>query len=62
MQFLEKSGKEVKPVAEHYASITGAKGDVRFWLLTLDFGRRRAKMIVEWCDSALDVIEKGKSI
>jgi PadR family transcriptional regulator AphA len=62
VQFLEKSGKEVKPVAEHYASITGAKDDVRFWLLTLDFGRRRAKMIVEWCDSALDVIEKGKNI
>jgi PadR family transcriptional regulator AphA len=62
MQFLEKTGREVKPIAENYAVKAGAKDDMRFWLLTLDFGRRRAQMIVEWCDAALDVVEKGKGI
>jgi PadR family transcriptional regulator AphA len=62
MQFLERTGKEIRSVAEHYAERTGAKDDVSFWLLTFDFGRRRAQMIVEWCDAALGVVEKGKGI
>ena len=60
MQFLEKTGTEGKKTAGYYAERTGASDDMSFWLMTLDFGRRRAKMIVEWCDAALDVVEKGK--
>jgi PadR family transcriptional regulator, regulatory protein AphA len=56
----EKLEKGVKPVVAHYSDVTGAKDDMYFWLLTADYGRRRAKMIVEWCDSALGFLEKGK--
>jgi PadR family transcriptional regulator, regulatory protein AphA len=58
-QFLEETPKKIKATADDYVTKTGAKDDMRFWLLTYDFGRRRAKMTVEWCDSALDIIKKG---
>lgn len=56
-RFLEKARNEFKQTADRYAIKLDAKEDVRFWLLTLDFGRRKAKMIVEWCDSALEILE-----
>jgi PadR family transcriptional regulator AphA len=62
VQFLEKTGKEVKPTAEHYAAKTGARDDMAFWLLTLDYGRRIAETVIEWCDSALNVMEKTKRL
>jgi PadR family transcriptional regulator, regulatory protein AphA len=62
IQFLEKAGKEAKATADDFAAKTGDKDPMRFWLLTYDFGRRRARMTIEWCDSALEVIEKGKNI
>jgi PadR family transcriptional regulator, regulatory protein AphA len=62
MRFLEQTGKEMRPVVERYATKAGAADDARFWLLTIDYGLRRAKMIIEWCDAALDVVEKGKNI
>jgi DNA-binding PadR family transcriptional regulator len=58
----EKLEKEVKPVASHYSELTGVKDDMYFWLLTADYGRRLNKAIVEWCDSALEFLEKGKKI
>jgi PadR family transcriptional regulator, regulatory protein AphA len=56
----EKLEKGVKPVVAHYSDVTGAKDDMYFWFLTADYGWRQAKMIVEWCDSALGFLEKGK--
>ncbi len=58
----KKLEKDVKPIVAHYGDVTGAKNDMYFWLLTADYGRRHAKMIVEWCDSALDFLEKGEKI
>jgi PadR family transcriptional regulator, regulatory protein AphA len=61
-RFLEKTPKEVGTTINEYASKTGAEGDTLFWLLTYDFGRRRAQATVEWCDAALDLVEKrGKA-
>lgn len=59
MRFLEETPKEVNATIEQYVSETGVKDDMPFWLLTYDFGRRQAKTTVEWCDSALEVIEKS---
>jgi hypothetical protein len=56
--FLEKYENELKQEADQYAIKLDAKDDKRFWLLTGDFGIRKAKMIVEWCDSALKILEK----
>ena len=58
IKFLEKSGNEFKRTADQYAIKLDAKDDTHFWLLTLDYGRRKAKMIVEWCDAALKILEK----
>jgi PadR family transcriptional regulator, regulatory protein AphA len=59
-QMQEKLEKEIQPIVDHYGKKTGAKDDMRFWLLTADYGRRQARMMMEWCDAALEVIEKEK--
>lgn len=58
IKFLEEAGNEHKQTVDQYAIKLGAKDDVRFWQLSLDFGIRKSKMIVEWCDSALKILEK----
>ena len=50
---LRRYDEEIKPVIEQSAKLTGAKDDARYWSLTLDFGRRYAKMVVDWCDEIL---------
>jgi len=35
-----------------------AADDKLFWRLTVDCGIRRAKMFIEWCDSALELLDK----
>ena len=59
---LEKLGPELKSVAENYATKAESRDDMPYWLLTADYGRRYAKMVIKWCDAALDVVEKGKNI
>jgi DNA-binding PadR family transcriptional regulator len=62
VKLLEKLGTGLDATAGHYATKGDFRDDMRFWLLTADYGRRHAKMVIEWCDSALDVVEKGKNI
>ena len=31
-----------------------------YWKLTLDFGQRYSKMVVEWCDHVLKTINQNK--
>lgn len=50
---LGRYEKEIIPVIERYAETTGAYRDARYWNLTLDFGRRHAKMVRDWCQAAL---------
>ena len=57
---LEKLGTELETTAGHYATKGDFRDDMRFWLLTADYGRRHAIMVIEWCDSALDVVERQK--
>jgi hypothetical protein len=54
--------KNIRPIAEQYADKIDSKDDMQFWLMTADYGIRNARMIVEWCDSALSFVEKGKKI
>jgi DNA-binding PadR family transcriptional regulator len=62
VKLLENLGTGLDATAGHYATKGDFRDDMRFWLLTADYGRRHAKMVIEWCDSALDVVEKGKNI
>lgn len=54
LRFLEKAKEEHGQSAEKYAKELNAKDDIQFWLLSLDFGVRKAKMTIEWCESALE--------
>jgi len=62
---LKRYEQEIIPVIERYAEVTRAYRDARYWNLTLDFGRRHAKMVRDWCQAALSSLdqperEKGK--
>ena len=54
----ETYDREIIPVIEHYAEVTGAYRDARYWNLTLDFGRRHAKMVHDWCQAALSSLDQ----
>jgi PadR family transcriptional regulator, regulatory protein AphA len=57
VKFLQKTPKQVEAVVKDFSAAAGLDdADRRLWLLTYDFGRRRAKMTVEWCDSALKLL------
>ena len=53
LERLQKLEREVPPIIEKYSPGTGGGGEGYYWGLTLDFGRRHAQMVVEWCDQAL---------
>jgi PadR family transcriptional regulator AphA len=57
---LKKYEKEAEPAIEQYAPLTGASEDAYYWKLTLDFGRRRAQMIIDWCDQILRTLDRRK--
>lgn len=58
---LQRYEKEVPSVIKQYAHATGAFKDALYWRLTLDYGRKVDRMVLEWCDKALKQIkEKGK--
>lgn len=56
VKLLEQYEKETVNVIQHYAEVCGSEADAAFWRLTLDFGQRYSKMVVEWCDHALQTI------
>ncbi|MBU1193560.1 MAG: PadR family transcriptional regulator [Proteobacteria bacterium] len=58
-QFLKSAGEIIPPSVREYADKADAGQDIPFWLLTLDLGRRRAQMTIEWCDETLRILEKN---
>lgn len=58
---IDRYEKEIVPVVEHYKNITGAVEDARYWALTLDFGMRQARMVVDWCDAALKALDSQEN-
>ena len=41
--------------------ISGIKSkEARFWLFTLDFGIRRSRMIMAWCDETMNAVRRVK--
>ena len=57
---LQRYEEEVPSVIQRYANATGAFGDTPYWMLTLDYGRKVDRVVLEWCNEALRQIE-GKS-
>ena len=58
---LKKYEREVKPVIQRYASITGASDDARYWAFTLEFGEMHAKMVTEWSEKLLKALNMEKA-
>ncbi|MGA3175343.1 MAG: PadR family transcriptional regulator [Syntrophorhabdales bacterium] len=56
-RLLRKYEDEILPMIEKHSHRIGNPDDVRFWTLTLDYGRRQARMTVDWCDETLRAIE-----
>lgn len=55
---LKKYEEEALPAIRHHATRSSSSQDSYYWGLTLDFGRRHARMIADWCDQALKDLEK----
>jgi PadR family transcriptional regulator, regulatory protein AphA len=53
VELLGRYSGEAAPVIEGRTGSAGTDEDAYFWSLTLDFGRRRARMGIEWCDEIL---------
>ncbi|MBO2518633.1 MAG: PadR family transcriptional regulator [Firmicutes bacterium] len=52
-QLLRRYRTEFPAAIEAAARQPGAAADAPYWRLTLEFGRRHAQMMVEWCDAVL---------
>jgi DNA-binding PadR family transcriptional regulator len=55
-KLLEQYKTETVDVIQRYADTCSSPEDAAFWKLTLDFGQRFSKMVVEWCDHVLTTI------
>ncbi len=55
---LQRYEEEIPSVIKQYAHTTGAFVDAPYWTLTLDYGRKVDRMVLQWCDEALKQIQK----
>jgi PadR family transcriptional regulator, regulatory protein AphA len=58
-KLLAQYETETIDVIQQYAEACSSPEDAAFWGLTLDFGQRYSKMVVEWCDHALKMIDQN---
>ena len=35
--------------------------DAMYWLLTLDYGKRKTQALLEWCEASVQTLEGGTS-
>ena len=52
-RMLARLEKEIDPVINRYSKLARAPKDADYWRLTLDFGKRHAQMVIDWCDQTL---------
>jgi PadR family transcriptional regulator, regulatory protein AphA len=57
---LQKYETEVLPVIQRQSNKAAYVDDSTYWNLSLDFGKRHARMVIEWCDQALKDLEARK--
>ncbi|BAS26165.1 PadR family transcriptional regulator [Limnochorda pilosa] len=56
-ELLRRYEEEVPAELESAAREPGADREAPYWRMTLEFGRRHARMMVEWCDAVLAELE-----
>ena len=60
-QILSRYENEVPPKAAEYAALYNADDDVRFWLLTLDYGIEKMRFDLQWAERALAIYAPAKA-
>ena len=60
LDLLEKYETEVRPVIQRQSVKDGFYEDSIYWSLSLDFGIRQARMVIDWCDQALKDLDGEK--
>jgi PadR family transcriptional regulator, regulatory protein AphA len=59
---LKRYEEESLPMIRQCSTLPGTSEEAYYWGLTLDFGMRQARMVVDWCDHTLNDMDtvKGK--
>ena len=60
VKLLKQYETEVMPVIQRQSEKSCYAEDSNYWGLSLDYGIRHARMVIDWCDQALKDMEKGK--
>lgn len=60
VNLLKQYETEVMPIIQRQSEKSCYAEDSNYWGLSLDYGIRHARMVIEWCDQALKDMEKGK--
>jgi len=60
VNLLKQYETVVMPVIQRQSQKASYAEDSNYWGLSLDYGIRHARMVIEWCDQALKDTEKGK--
>jgi PadR family transcriptional regulator, regulatory protein AphA len=61
INLLKQYETEIMPIIKKQADKTGYARDAYYWGLSLDYGMRHSRMVIDWCDQALKNIETGKA-
>ena len=60
VNLLKQYETEVLPVIKRQSEKASYAEDADYWGLSLDYGIRHSRMVIEWCDQALKNMEKAK--
>ena len=60
VNLLKQYETEVMPIIQRQSEKSCYAEDSNYWGLSLDYGIRHARMVIDWCDQALKDMEKGK--
>lgn len=60
LKLLKKYETEVLPVIQRQSEKASYAEEANYWGLSLDYGIRHTRMVIEWCDQALKDLEKRK--
>lgn len=59
-ELLGRFEKEIEPVIKRYSKLYGATKDAYYWRLSLDYGKRHARTVLNWCERALKALKPAK--
>jgi len=61
VNLLKQYETEVLPVIQRQSGKASYAEDANYWGMSVDYGIRHARMVIQWCDQALVDMEKRKT-